>query len=96
MIVQRDLAHFQSYAQPLVRAFRNPSSLFVQSTDAVSSTSPESILNRIRNVSRKDMATIGVVGAEVLGFFTIGEMIGRFKLVGYTGDTEHHEHATPH
>jgi F-type H+-transporting ATPase subunit g len=25
-----------------------------------------------------------------LGFFTVGEMIGRFKLVGYRGDTGAH------
>ena len=79
-----------------MRALRNPRNLFVQSTETASSTSPESILNRIRNMSRADMATVGVVGAEVLGFFTVGEMIGRLKLVGYRGDTEHHEHATPH
>ena len=42
------------------------------------------------------MAFVGVVTAEVLGFFTVGEMIGRFKLVGYRGDREHHETATPH
>ena len=40
------------------------------------------------------MAAVGVVGAEVLGFFTVGEMIGRLKLVGYRGDKEHHETAT--
>jgi F-type H+-transporting ATPase subunit g len=32
----------------------------------------------------------GVVLAEVLGFFTVGEMIGRMKLVGYRGDTGSH------
>ena len=36
------------------------------------------------------MVSVGVIGAEVLGFFTVGEMIGRFKLVGYRGDMEHH------
>ena len=37
------------------------------------------------------MVTGGVVLAELLGFFTIGEMIGRVKIVGYHGDV-HHEH----
>jgi len=37
------------------------------------------------------MMTAGVVGAEVLGFFTVGEMIGKMKLVGYHGEV-HHEH----
>ena len=40
------------------------------------------------------MATLGVIAAEVLGFFTVGEMIGRLKVVGYTGDVVHHETAT--
>jgi len=28
----------------------------------------------------------GVLVAECLGFFTVGEMIGRFKLIGYHGE----------
>ena len=47
-------------------------------------------------MDRKQLASAGVIGAEVLGFFTVGEMIGRFKLVGYKVDKEHHETATPH
>lgn len=46
-------------------------------------------------MSTQQMVTVGVLGAEVLGFFTVGEMIGRMKLVGYRGDTRHHETATP-
>ena len=55
---------------------------------------PETYLSRFRNLSRGDLAFAGVVGAEVLGFFTIGEMLGRMKLVGYRGGVEHHETAT--
>lgn len=34
---------------------------------------------------------IGIVTAETVGFFCIGEMIGRFKIVGYRGGhSEHH------
>ncbi len=58
--------------------------------------SPESILSRIRNVDRQQLVSAGVIGAEVLGFFTVGEMIGRMKLGGYRGDTEYHETATSH
>ena len=46
----------------------------------------EGILNTIRNLSIKDLVTVGVVSAELLGFFTVGEMIGKFKVVGYRGD----------
>ena len=42
----------------------------------------------------KQLASVGVIGAEILGFFTVGEMIGRLKVVGYRSDREHHETAT--
>ena len=47
-------------------------------------------------MNRQQLVSAGVVGAEVLGFFTVGEMIGKMKLVGYRGDTEHREPATSH
>lgn len=56
-----------------------------------SGASPQSVLSSIRNISREQMATVGVIGAEVLGFFTVGTMIGRMKVVGYHGEA-HHEH----
>lgn len=52
---------------------------------------PEGILSNIRSLDRKQLASIGVVFAEVLGFFTVGTMIGRMKVVGYHGEV-HHEH----
>lgn len=85
----RNLTAFQTYAQPLIRAIRHPSTAFVQTTES-SSVTPGNILTRIRNMTSKEMATAGVVAAEVLGFFTVGEMIGRMKLVGYRGGEEHH------
>ena len=54
------------------------------------------MLGRIRNMNRQQMASVGVLAAECLGFFSVGEMLGRFKLVGYHGDQHHHETATPH
>ena len=58
---------------------------------AASQTTPNSILSQIRNLSTAQVVSIGVVGAEVLGFFTVGTMIGRLKIVGYHGEV-HHEH----
>ena len=73
---------------------RNPSSLM---SGASSRTiTPESILSRIRNLDRAQLVSGGVLFAEVLGFFTIGEMIGRMKIVGYRGNTHANETATPH
>lgn len=91
----RDLAAFQRYTQPVVNAIRNPTGLLNRTTNTASTTSSEALLNRIRNVNRQQLVSAGVVGAEVLGFFTVGEMLGKAKLVGYRGDTAHHETATP-
>lgn len=49
--------------------------------------SPQTIVNNIRNISTAQLATGGVVAAELVGFFTVGEIIGRFKLIGYRGET---------
>ena len=92
----RDLATFQKYAQPVINTVRNPTSLLNKGTDAASSMSPEGFLNRVRNMSTQQMVAAGVVGAEVLGFFTVGEMIGRMKLVGYRGGVAPHGEETPH
>jgi F-type H+-transporting ATPase subunit g len=60
-------------------------------SSAAGGTTPESILSSVRNVNGKQLASIGVVFAELLGFFTVGTMIGRMKVVGYHGEV-HHEH----
>ncbi|KAJ5433904.1 ATPase F0 complex subunit G mitochondrial [Penicillium cf. griseofulvum] len=53
------------------------------------SPSPSAILACIRNASPKQMALAGVTAAEVIGFFTVGEMIGRMNIVGYRGEPAH-------
>ena len=87
--MSRSLQAFQSYAQPLYNALRHPAKVFTQASTSSAAT-PESILSRIRNMDGKQLASAGIIGAEVLGFFTVGEMLGRRKLVGYRGDKEHH------
>ncbi|KAK4543919.1 hypothetical protein LTR36_004693 [Oleoguttula mirabilis] len=88
----------QSYLTPLQNALRNPSALLNRSGAAAESTAqtavnnPESFLTRLRNFDASTMTTVAIVTAEVVGFFSVGEMIGRFKIVGYRGDphSEHH------
>lgn len=63
--------------------------MFAQTTES-SPTAPRNILTRIRNMSTQELATAGVVAAEMLGFFSIGEMVGRLKVVGYRGGGEDH------
>ena len=66
---------------------RSPSTLISN----LSSIDPSAFLSSVRNVNRQQMAAVGVIGAEILGFFTVGQMLGRMKLVGYHGEA-HHDH----
>lgn len=79
---------FQSYFQRLVKSFRNPSALVQSAPNAA----PTNVLQTVRNINRTQVVSGAVIFAELLGFFTVGEMIGRMKLVGYRGDIhgEHH------
>lgn len=73
----RPLATFQNVYQNLWRAFQNGG--FVRA--------PQNMLLRVRDVTNAQLVAGAVVAAECLGFFTVGEMIGRFKIVGYHGET---------
>jgi F-type H+-transporting ATPase subunit g len=82
------MATFQSYFQPVANAARNPSSL--ASTVQSAAAQPLNMLNQVRSMSSAQWMSVGVVAAEVVGFFTVGEMIGRLRLVGYRAKPEHH------
>ncbi|KAM4058497.1 mitochondrial ATP synthase G subunit [Hirsutella rhossiliensis] len=74
------MATFQTYYQNLWRSVQNGSIL----------QAPQNLLQQVRSLNTAHLATGGVVLAECLGFFTVGEMIGRFKIVGYRGEPGHH------
>lgn len=57
--------------------------------------SPQSIIKRIQSMDNQQMISVGVVAAEAIGFFTVGEMIGRMKLIGYSS-SQHGHGATNH
>ncbi|KAK1595703.1 ATP synthase subunit G [Colletotrichum navitas] len=83
---------FQSYFQRALDILKNPNTLLksVSSTaNSAAAAKPADIASRINTAS---VAFGAVVAAECLGFFTVGEMIGRFKIVGYHGET----HAAHH
>ncbi|KKZ61557.1 F-type H+-transporting ATPase subunit G [[Emmonsia] crescens] len=80
------LATFQGYYQPLLNSLRQPKTFMSQVSKSFNS---DALLLRLRNVDRKQLAIAGVTTAEVIGFFSVGEIIGRFKLVGYRGETAH-------
>ncbi|KAJ9298851.1 hypothetical protein DTO271G3_3093 [Paecilomyces variotii] len=79
-----NLATFQAYFEPVINIIRNPSNL-----RNVKIPSPQALLGRLRNADKKELAFYGVTAAEVLGFFTIGEIIGRRNVVGYRGEPAH-------
>ncbi|KAL2006815.1 hypothetical protein VTN00DRAFT_9483 [Thermoascus crustaceus] len=78
------LSTFQAYFQPLINALRNPSAL-----KNINIPNPQEFVARLCKADKKTLAFYGVTAAEVLGFFTVGEMIGRRKIVGYRGAPEH-------
>ncbi|KAF3938078.1 hypothetical protein ABW19_dt0204619 [Dactylella cylindrospora] len=51
---------------------------------------PETAWNSLRTVPAKDLAQYSVWALEFLGFFTVGTMIGRRKIVGYRGGVKEH------
>ncbi|KAH8813341.1 putative sorbitol dehydrogenase [Xylogone sp. PMI_703] len=81
------VATFQQYFQNLAKRFRDPTKLIAEA-----STTPANVINQVRNISPSQLAAGGVIFAEVLGFFTVGEMIGRMKIVGYRGKTADAHH----
>ncbi|GAM90743.1 hypothetical protein ANO11243_087880 [Dothideomycetidae sp. 11243] len=83
-----DVATFQSYFQPIINAARSPSTI-LNAAPSANSLNPSSFLNRIRDVDNAQLVSAGIATAEVIGFFTVGEMIGRMKIVGYRGGNAH-------
>ncbi|KAJ5901595.1 hypothetical protein N7495_002123 [Penicillium taxi] len=78
-------ATFQAFFQPLINVAKNPTSF-----KSLNLPSPQTFLARIRNANKKEIALATVTTAEVIGFFTVGEIIGRFNLIGYRGEPAHH------
>lgn len=73
------MATFQASYQNLWRSIQSGSYLQV----------PQNFLQQVRSLNAAHLAGGGVILAECLGFFTVGEMIGRFKIVGYRGEPGH-------
>ena len=88
------MATISQHLQPVMNALKNPSGLLNAGARTAESASaqPVNVLNRLRGLSRTQWIGAGIVAAEVAGFFSIGEIIGRFKLVGYR-TRDHSEHA---
>ncbi|EDN05568.1 ATP synthase subunit g [Histoplasma capsulatum] len=79
------LTTFTEFYQPLLKYFRQPRALMSQ----ISKSFNTETLLRLQSLDKKQLAVLGVTTAELIGFFSVGEIIGRFKLVGYRGETAH-------
>ncbi|KAI5303067.1 hypothetical protein KEM55_000733, partial [Ascosphaera atra] len=86
------LATFQSYYNPLIRALQSPSSIPSCLAKTAESLKYDTVRAKLSGMSCAQWAGVGIVAAEVIGFFSVGEMIGRRKIVGYHGEVEHAEH----
>lgn len=96
--VPRTVQQLQSYATPVQNALKNPSSVIssvsstANSAAQTAANNPQSLMTRLRNLDHNTMMSVGVVTAETLGFFSIGTMLGRMKIVGYRSDAPHAGH----
>lgn len=77
------LQAFQSYWQNMFKRFSSSAS---STASAAASGNTQTLVQRYQSISRGQMIAVGVLVAECLGFFTVGEMVGRFKLIGYHGE----------
>ncbi len=80
LLCRSSVATFQSYFQNAWAAVQKPGTLFPSTAT----------LQQVRGMSQAQLAASAVILAECLGFFTVGEMLGRFKLIGYHGETAAH------
>ncbi|KAI1378782.1 GroES-like protein [Hypoxylon crocopeplum] len=82
------LTTFQSFWQNVWTSVRHPTALL--QTASKIAQQPSSIIQYARSISRAQILAGGVLAAECVGFFTVGEMIGRFKIIGYHGGSPAH------
>lgn len=46
-------------------------------------TKPKEVLSFAKNLSKNDFLNYGAIGVQIVGLFSLGEIIGRRQLVGY-------------
>ena len=80
----------QKTYDPLITALRNPYNAGHHAQGLVNAL--PGYLNSIRNASTQQMVYAGIVLAEIIGFFTVGEILGKMKIVGYKGPGAQTQH----
>lgn len=51
---------------------------------------PKQALSMFKNVQKNEVLRFGAYGVQLAGLFSLGEIIGRRKVVGYTNYSAHH------
>ncbi|SCU89363.1 LAFA_0E17502g1_1 [Lachancea sp. 'fantastica'] len=51
---------------------------------------PKQSLSLFKNVQKDDLIKYGAYGVQLAGLYSLGEVIGRRKVVGYTNYAAHH------
>lgn len=72
------MATFQAFYQNLWRV--------VRAGTVFQAPQHQTLRQQVRSVSTPQLVAGGVVLAECMGFFSVGEILGRLKLVGYHGE----------
>ncbi|KAG6058969.1 hypothetical protein E4U17_007191 [Claviceps sp. LM77 group G4] len=93
--VAKMVYHGQRMSPPSVSAFQAVyRSLWRSALNRTLFPSPRAILQNIREEGAESLkarlSTGTVIGLQCVGFFTVGEILGRFKLVGYHGEPASH------
>lgn len=50
---------------------------------------PKEVLSVFKNIQKNDALKYGAYGIQLLGFYSVGEVIGRRKVVGYRNYSSH-------
>jgi F-type H+-transporting ATPase subunit g len=80
----------QKTYDPVITALRNPYNAGHHAQGLINAI--PGYLNSARNMDRKQMVGVLIIIAEVIGFFTVGEMLGKMKIVGYSGPGSQTQH----
>ncbi|CAH01830.1 F1F0 ATP synthase subunit g [Kluyveromyces lactis] len=51
---------------------------------------PQQVVNLLKNIEKDQAVKIGAFGVQLLGLYSLGEIIGRRKVVGYRNYSTHH------
>jgi len=84
------MAQMTKTYDPLITAVRNPYNAGHHAQGLVNAI--PGYLNSMRNMNSAQAISAAVVVAEVIGFFTVGEMLGKMKVVGYRGPGSQQQH----